>query len=368
MTLTSIALLAAGLVILVAGAEAFVRGASRLAAMIGISPLIIGLTIVALGTSSPEIAVSVQAAVSGQADIALGNVVGSNIANVALILGLSALIAPLVVAQQLIRLDVPIMIGASVLLLLLGLNGTLSRLDGMLFLAIGLAYTGFLIRQSRTESRAIQEEYAQEFGPPPTRERHRWGINVAFIVGGLVLLVVGSRWFVAGATTIATAFGISQLVIGLTVVAVGTSLPEVATSLVATMRGERDIAVGNVVGSNIFNIFFVLGLAGTVAPGGIGVSLGALQLDIPVMIALTVACLPIFFTGNLIARWEGGVFLGYYAAYAAYLVLNATHSGALPLFAQVVGAFMIPLTVVTLLTVTVREIRARRNAGAANDT
>lgn len=367
MMLTSIALLVAGLIVLVAGAEAFVRGASRLAAMIGISPLVIGLTIVAIGTSSPEIAVSVQAALSGQADIALGNVVGSNIANVALILGLSALIAPLVVAQQLIRLDVPIMIGASLLLLVLGLNGTLSRLDSVLFLAIGLVYTGFLIRQSRTESRAIQEEYAQEFGLPPTAERHGWSINTGLIVGGLVLLILGSRWFVAGATDIASAFGISQLVIGLTVVAVGTSLPEVATSVVATMRGERDIAVGNVVGSNIFNILFVLGIAGTVAPGGIGVSLGALQLDIPVMIALAVACLPIFFTGNLIARWEGVVFVGYYAAYATYLFLHATHSGALPLFAQVVAAFVIPLTIVTLLIVTVREIRSRRNDGAAKD-
>ncbi|MFZ5661011.1 MAG: calcium/sodium antiporter [Pseudomonadota bacterium] len=349
-----------GLALLIAGAELLVRGASRLAAAFGISPLVIGLTVVAFGTSSPELAISVQSGLAGQSDIALGNVVGSNIFNVLFILGLSAVITPLLVAQQLVRLDVPVMIGVSLLVLGLGLDGAFSRPEGGLLVAGLAAYTAFLIRQSRRESQAVQTEYAQEFGAAaPAAKRSRL-LNLALLAGGLGLLVLGSRWLVTGAVAFAQALGVSELVIGLTLVAAGTSMPEVATSLIAALRGQRDIAVGNVVGSNIFNLLGVLGLTAVVAPNGVPVSDAVLGFDLPVMIAVAVACLPIFLSGHLIARWEGFVFLGYYAAYTTYLILESAQHDALPLFSTVMGAFVLPLTAITLLLVLLRAWRAQR--------
>ncbi|WP_028990215.1 calcium/sodium antiporter [Thermithiobacillus tepidarius DSM 3134] len=348
-----------GLALLIAGAELLVRGASRLAAAFGISPLVIGLTVVAFGTSSPELAISVQSGLAGQSDIALGNVVGSNIFNVLFILGLSAVITPLLVAQQLVRLDVPVMIGVSLLVLGLGLDGAFSRPEGGLLVAGLAAYTAFLIRQSRRESQAVQTEYAQEFGAATSAGRGRL-LNLALVAGGLGLLVLGSRWLVTGAVAFAQALGVSELVIGLTLVAAGTSMPEVATSLIAAVRGQRDIAVGNVVGSNIFNLLGVLGLTAVVAPNGVPVSDAVLGFDLPVMIAVAVACLPIFLSSHLIARWEGFVFLGYYAAYTTYLILESAQHDALPLFSTVMGAFVLPLTAITLLLVLLRAWRAQR--------
>lgn len=343
-------LLIAGIGLLVGGAEALVRGASKLAASVGISPLVIGLTVVAFGTSSPELAVSASAAFSGDADIAVGNVVGSNIFNVLFILGLSALIAPLVVAQQLVRLDVPIMIAISVLMLVLGVDGKIGRVDGLLLFSLIVAYTVFLIRQSRKESRAVQEEYEREYGVGEAEKTPRaWAMDAAYIAGGVIMLVLGSRWLVDGAVRIAEYFGVSQLVIGLTIIAFGTSLPEVATSVVASLRGERDIAVGNVVGSNIFNILAVVGLTGFVAPSGIPVSIDALRFDIPVMIMVALACLPIFFSGLGIARWEGFLFLAYYLAYIAHVVLAAAGNSALPDLDGVVISLMLPLTALAVL-------------------
>ncbi len=252
------ALLILGTVLLVAGAEFLVRGASKLAVSVGISPLVVGLTVVAFGTSAPELAVSTYAAFTGEAEIAIGNVVGSNIFNILFILGVSAMITPLVVAQQLIRLDIPIMIGVSILLLILGVDGKIGHIDGLLLFSMVVAYTVFLIRQSRKESRAVREEYEREFGVGKEEKTpHAWKIDLAYMVGGALMLVLGSRWLVDGAVRVAVDLGVSELVIGLTIIAIGTSLPEVATSVVASLRGERDIAVGNVVGSNIFNILAV---------------------------------------------------------------------------------------------------------------
>ncbi len=358
--------LIAGLILLVVGAEGLVRGASRLAAAAGISPLVIGLTVVAYGTSMPETVVSVVSSLKGQPDLALGNVVGSNIFNVLFILGVAALIVPLVVSRQLVRLDVPIMIGASFLLVALGFDGGLSRVDGTLLFGGAVAYTWFLIRQSRKESRDQrvakgEDEFATEFGTKPGRGRFAWLVDVGFLAGGLGALVLGSRWLVDAAVTFAKAFGVSELVIGLTIVAAGTSLPEVATSIVASIRGERDIAVGNVVGSNIFNILCVLGLASLVSPTGVAISPAALSFDIPVMIAVALACLPIFFTDHLIARWEGGLFLAYYVAYTAYLVLAATKHDALAGYSNVMVVAVLPLTAVTLFVLGVRAFRAGRH-------
>lgn len=347
-------LLIVGLVVLLLGAELLVRGASRLAIGFGISPLVVGLTVVAFGTSSPELAVSIGAALSGQADIALGNVVGSNIANVLLILGISAVITPLVVTQKLVRREVPLMIGVSFLLLLLGLDGRIGRLDGLLFFAGLVAYTVFAIRQSRRETSAVQAEYGAEFGKVGSMTARQTIFSVAFLVIGLALLLLGARWLVNGAVSIARALGLSELVIGLTVIAAGTSLPEVATSVIASIRGERDIAVGNVVGSNLFNILSVLGLTAAVTPGGVGVPAAALRFDLPFMIAVAVACLPIFFTGYRIARWEGALFLAYYIAYTLYLILDATGDAALPAYSTALIEFVAPLTAVTLVLLAVR--------------
>jgi cation:H+ antiporter len=344
----------AGGVLLVAGAELLVRGASRLALGLGISPLVIGLTVVAYGTSSPELAVSIGSAYGGAADVAMGNVVGSNIFNVLFILGLSALIAPLVVAQPLVRRDVPLMIATSVLVLLLALDGRIGRLDGLLLTVGTLAYTIFLIRQSRRDPPQVQAEYQEAFGRGRPHAP-RWAVNAGLAATGLALLVAGARWLVEAAVTMATLLGVSELVIGLTIVAAGTSLPEVATSVMASLRGERDIAVGNVVGSNIFNILAVLGLTGAVAPEGVRVPPGALTFDIPVMIAVAVATLPIFFSGYAIVRWEGAVFLAFYLVYMLYLVLDATEHAAFAPFSAAMTWFILPLTGLTLAVVAWRS-------------
>jgi cation:H+ antiporter len=234
------------------------------------------------------------------------------------------------------------------------------RWEGLLLFVGVVTYTAFSIRQSRRESAAVQAEYAQEFGELPEAPATRWWVNIGLLLLGLGMLALGSRWLVNGAVTFAELLGVNRLVIGLTVVAVGTSLPEVATSVVASIRGERDIAVGNVVGSNLFNIMAVLGLASLLSPNGVQVNQAALALDIPVMTAVAVACLPIFFTGHLIARWEGLLFLGYYVVYTVYLVLDATANRALMPFSVAMAAFVIPITVITLIVITVRAIGEQR--------
>jgi cation:H+ antiporter len=358
--LNDILLFAGGLVFLIAGAESLVRGASKLALSFGISPLVVGLTVVAFGTSSPELAVSVKSAYSGQSDIALGNVVGSNIFNVLFILGVSALITPLVVARQLVRQEVPIMIGASILLFVLALDGAISRGDGMLFVVLLAGYTFFVIRQSRKSGAAAAEDDPETADASGTGawDRH-WTVQLLLIAAGLTLLVLGSNWLVESAIAFARRLGISEMVIGLTIIAAGTSLPEVATSIMAAVRGERDIAVGNVVGSNIFNIFAVLGVSALVAPATLTVQQAMISFDLLVMLAVAIACLPIFFTGNLIARWEGALFLGYYVAYTGYLILAAQEHDALQTYGTVMGWVVMPLTAVTITVVTWREWHRR---------
>lgn len=355
MTLAVVALLVLGLVLLVAGAELLVRGASRLALRFGISPLVIGLTVVAFGTSAPELAVSVQSGLAGQSGIAVGNIVGSNIFNVLMVLGLSALITPLLVSQQLVRVDVPLMIGASMLLWIMALDGRIGFFDGLLLTAGIMAYTLFAIRQSRKESAAVLAEYAQELGGDGSPWMGRLPVQVALIVGGLALLVLGAYWLVDSAVSIARALGVSEVIIGLTIVAAGTSLPELATSVVAAIRGERDIAVGNVIGSCLFNLLAIAGIAALATPGGLDVAQSLLHFDIPVMFVVALACLPIFAAGHLVARWEGALFLGYYLAYVLYLILAATEHAALPLFSTAMLGFALPLTVITLVVVLVRH-------------
>jgi cation:H+ antiporter len=348
-----------GLIALTVGAEMLVRGASRIATALGISPLIVGLTVVAFATSSPELAVGIGAAWIGQGDIVIGNVVGSNIFNVLFILGLSAVIVPLVVAHQLVRIDVPLLVGCSLALLLMALDGEIGRVDGALLCLAVIVYVWSLVRQVRKErGPKLVVEHA---GACAGSSAKHWLIHVALIVFGVLLLVAGAHWLVDAAVALARRLGISELVIGLTVVAAGTSLPEVAASLVAALRGERDIAVGNAIGSSIFNILLVLGITALLAPGGIAVAQSVQNFDLPVMLAVSVACLPIFFTGYRIDRWEGAVFLAYYFGYAAYVVMRAAEHDLLGPFSRTMAVFVLPLTLLTLLVVLFRHVFQRKD-------
>jgi cation:H+ antiporter len=360
-----------GFVALVIGGELLVRGASGLASLLKISSLVIGLTVVAFGTSAPELAVSVQSSFNGKSELAIGNVVGSNIFNVLGILGCSALIAPLVVSRQLIRFDVPIMVAASFLALGVSYDGNISRAEGAVLFLLIVMYTSWLILQSRHDSKRIDAEearIAEELASdveeipgllsPDTKPSGVLLFRLAgFIIAGLVLLSVGSSVLVDGASTLATAFGVSELMIGLTIVAIGTSLPEAATSFTASIRGERDIAVGNVVGSNIFNIFSVLGLSAVVSSKGLPVSQTAIDFDIPVMIAVAIACAPVFITRREISRWEGALFMFYYVIYTVYLILTSGGKSLASWFETLMW-IAFPLTAVVIIGSLVAEFRS----------
>jgi cation:H+ antiporter len=358
-------LFAAGLAALVVGADLLVRGAGKLALSFGISPLVVGLTIVAFGTSAPEVAVSVSAVLGGSADMAVGNVVGSNIFNVLFILGLSALIVPLTVDRQLIRQEVPIMFGVSLLMAAMASDGQIQAWEGGVLVAIMVAYTTFLIVQSRRQSQgaaAVADATdANMLGddlqaPAPTDWDAKLPAQLALMAAGLALLVLGSDWLVTSAVAFAKTLGVSDVVIALTIVAAGTSMPEVATSVTAALKGQRDMAVGNVVGSNTFNILGCLGLSSLVSGSvGLPVAPAVLAFDLWVMLAVALACLPVFITGREIARWEGAVFAGYYAAYVSYLILAAQQHDALPVFSSVMLGFVVPLTILTLVVSVIRK-------------
>lgn len=363
MDIVTILMLIGGGVLLVVGAEGLVRGASRLAATMGIPPIVVGLTVVAFGTSSPELAVSVSSALGGDADIAMGNVVGSNIFNVLFILGVTAIISPLVVHERIIFLEVPLMIFVSVVLLVFSIGGNLNRIEGIIFILGLIGYLLFLIRQARKEGPGVLAEYEAEYSEvdkkPSTIAR-----DVIFVVVGLALLVAGSELFVSGATEIAEALGVSQLVIGLTIVAIGTSLPEVATSILASLKGERDIAVGNVVGSNIFNILAVLGISSVVSGSGIAAADVAVRFDIPIMTGVAIITAPIIFSRREVSRWEGVLFLGYYFAYTAYLILDANGSSQAGNFRMVMLGVVVPVTFLVVLLVAGKEfLHLRKNGG-----
>jgi cation:H+ antiporter len=342
-----------GLVVLVTGGHALVSGSAALARRFGLSPLVIGLTVVAWGTSAPELAVSLGAVLRGQGDMGLGNVVGSNIINILGVLGVSALVTPLVVSRRLVWRDVPILVVLSFGVFVLGADGRIGRLEGLLLFATGVVYTGYTVQASR------RERDEEEDAPRSTGGVAR---SVLLVAVGMLLLVLGAHWMVTAASAFARALGVSDLVVGLTVVAVGTSLPEAAASVVAAIRGQRDMAVGNIIGSNIFNIVNVLGLSALLAPAGVPVPGPALRFDIPVMIAVTLACLPIFFAGHRIARWEGGLFVAYYAIYVLFLVLRAEEHAVLPALNRAMMFFVIPLTVATFAVVAWRRVRRSRAA------
>jgi cation:H+ antiporter len=357
MDATNLGLLLAGLLLLFLGGETLVRGAATLARRLGISPLVVGVTVVAFGTSAPEAVVSATAALAGQDDIAVGNVVGSNVFNVLFILGLCALLRPLAVAQQLVFRDVPVMVAVSLLFWLLSLDGRLSMVEGGLFLA-GLGLFIFdAVRTSRRESASIVAEY--ETGLPHTTLRFALALlNVGL---GLGLLALGSRWLVGAATALAHGLGVDEAVIALTVVAAGTGMPEVATSIVATLRGQRDIAVGNIVGSNVFNLLGILGLAALVGRD-LAIAPAYENFDTPLMVAVAVACLPLVARRHEISRGQGAFFVSAYLAYVAYLILAAQQHASLAPFSAVMLEFVLPIVVAGLVAVFYAH-RARSEAG-----
>ncbi|WP_337879648.1 calcium/sodium antiporter [Rheinheimera sp.] len=352
-------MLGVGLVLLVLGADLLVKGAARLAGSFGIPALVIGLTVVAFGTSAPELAVSVKSAWSGQAELAIANAVGSNIFNVLFILGAAAMISPLIISRQLIRQDVPIMVLVSVVALLMTLNGEISRLEAGLLFAGLLAYTWFLFQQGKAKGADTADEEVEALLKTPVPA---WQ-NLLLVVVGLALLVLGARWLVESAVEIARAFGVNEAVIGLTIVAAGTSLPEVVTSIIATIRGERDIAVGNVVGSNIFNILCVLGLSGLVSPTPLLAGAQMVALDIPVMVGVALLCVPLFFIGSMVNRIEGLLFMLLYIAYTWYLVAMALKQPYLPQLEQGIVYALLPAV---LLYVVIAFIRDRLKASRSS--
>ena len=341
------------LLLLVAGAELLVRAAVRLAAHLRVRPLVIGLSMVAFGSSAPQMAVSLQAALGQSSDIAVGSVIGSNIFNILVTLGLSALIIPLRVARQLVRLDIPLLIGASLLVFALAWNEQLSALDGGVLLAALALYLGLLWRQSRPTARPSR--------PASDAPRSPWLSSALLMLAGLGLLVFAGHLLLNATVALASKLGLSERIIGLTVVAVSTSLPQLATSLIAALRGQRDIAVGNVIGGNLFNLLGVLGITALLAPVPLSVSPNALDFDLPVMLAVTLLCLPVFYSGYRITRAEGLLFLALYLAYGLHVVSFTTGMPLAGKLEQLMLLCVLPALLAFLLFTSVRAWRRQHN-------
>ncbi len=350
----AVLLLVAGIVLLVAGGETLVRGASTIARSFGLSPLVVGLTVVSFATSAPELAVTVQASLSGNPGLAVGNVVGSNIANILLVVGVAGTIMSLAVQNPVVRRDVPVLIALTLLFWAMALDGSVSTVDGVVLIGLLIAYVAVTVVRSRQ---------GKDPGPVEEAPPAPGGVPVAvlLVAAGVGLLVWGASWLVRGAVDIATTLGLSDTVVGLTVVAIGTSLPELTTSVTAALRGSVEMAVGNAVGSCIFNLGAVMGLTAAISPDGVPVVDGALTFDIPVMVAVVLALLPIGFTGRRVAKREAWLLVGYYLAYTAYLLLDSAGHDALPQFSSVMLLFVIPVTLLTLGLLVVQETRVRRS-------
>lgn len=315
-------LVAVGLVALVAGAEIMVRGATKIAARLRVSPIVVGLTVISIGTSLPELAVGVDAGLRGSGPLAVGNIAGTNIVNLLLILGLSAAIRPLLLQRQTLRIDLPMMAIAAVILWWMARDGQLSRAEGAFLLLLTVAYTAVIVHLSRRQSAKVVAEYAREYTARTlSRTPAAVALDVASLLGGIAIIILGADWLVDGAVEVARALNVSDALIGLTVVAIGTSAPELVTTIVSTIRGQRDIAVGNLIGSSVYNITFILGVTMVAVPGGLGVTPELVAIDLPLMTLVTLACVPVFLSGHRVSRWEGGLFVTAYVAYLVYLVL-----------------------------------------------
>ncbi|MBB1514502.1 calcium/sodium antiporter [Tessaracoccus sp. MC1679] len=359
--LTDVLLILGGLVLLVLGGELMVRGAGSLARRLGMSPLVVGLTVVSVATSAPELAVTVDSVLAGAPELAVGNVIGSNTGNVLLILGVGALMAALSVQRQLLRFDLPAMVGLSFVLLLLSLDGSLGLIDGVILMA---AFVTIMVTTVILGRRAVAREAASGGDDAEVEAPSPVWVSVAFVAVGVAALVFGAQLLVRGAVSIAFGLGVSELIIGLTIVALGTSLPELAATVAAVRRGEVDIAVGNVVGSNIANIGLILGLPALFSPGGLPVPASSVALDLPLMIAAALALGTVAFTGHRVVRLEGGVFVALYAAYLGYMVLASAEHDALRGFSLVMVAFVLPLLLVVGAVTVWEEVQLRRSRPA----
>lgn len=347
-------LLVLGLVLLVAGADGLVKGAARLAAKIGIPSLVIGLTVVAFGTSAPELAVSINSALSNKTELAIANVVGSNIFNVLFILGLAAIIIPLSISKQLIRQDVPIMVLASLLVFYMATDGLLSFWDCAILVLLLVAYTVFLFVQGKRTDTQSSDSSDDEVASL-TQGNHPVWQSVLWLVIGLILLITGANFLVTSAVNIARAFGVSEAIIGLTILAIGTSLPEVVTSIVASCKGQRDIAVGNVVGSNTFNLLAVLGISGLFSSEGLVGSTQLVEQDFPIMLAVALLCLPLMFTGAVLNRIEGMLFFGLYLLYSAFLIGDVIGAAWLPSLSMVTWNVIFPVLFAVIIFSLIRD-------------
>ncbi len=324
MTLHPAIVFLGGLVVTILGAELLLRGATRIAAMLRVKPILIGLTVVAIGTSMPELAVGITAVTEDKGPLAVGNVAGANILDILFILGLSALIRPLPMHVLSIKLDVPVMIATAPALMWMVRDGVLSRTEGLLLVGGAVAYIVLLVRMSRRESAQTRHEFVEEYSPKvllAAAGARRAGWNVFLLIAGIVLTLLGADLLVAGAVNIAQAVGVSDAVIGLTIVAFGTTAPEFITAMVATLKDDRDVAIGNLIGSNITNILVVLGFTGIVAPGGIDVGEEILRIDLPLAAAVALVCLPVFSSNRMVSRLEGGLFVAAYMLYLGSLLL-----------------------------------------------
>ncbi len=325
-----------GAFILFVAGDSLVDNAKSLGLKLKIDPMIIGLTVVSFGTSVPELFISAQGVLFGQSEIAIGNVVGSNITNVLLILGLSAALSPIKISKRTINKDIPVMIGVSMLFLLLSLDLVVSRLDGLVMF-------GLLIFLTRYEINSVKKSKREEvqIATEDVLESNGFQKELLYIFASLVALLIGSKLLIFGATEIARAFGISELVIGLTIVSIGTSLPEVVTSCVAARKGESELAIGNVVGSNILNVLGVMGICSMLK--SVPVPLAALSFDIPILLFSAAACLPIVITDRKITRGEGLLLLGLYVSYIIYLILVAKDHASTPVISELLLVFILPL-------------------------
>lgn len=314
----------AGLVIVLAGAETMLRGASRVAARLRVPPILIGLTVVSIGTSMPELAVGITAVAENKGPLAVGNIAGTNILNILFILGLSALMRPLPTRMLSVRLDVPVMIASALALIAMAWDERLDRSEGVVLLIGAALYTAALVRLSREESAATQREFARDVAAampaalPPVRLFIAW--NSTLLFAGIALTLFGADLLVDGASSIARLYGVSDAFIGLTIVAVGTSAPELATTVLATLKNDRDVAIGNLIGSSIYNILVILGITMSVAPHGIEIGTEVLRIDLPLAALVAIVCLPVFRSERRVSRIEGGFFVAAYLVYLSLLI------------------------------------------------
>lgn len=312
--------------IIILGAEVLLRGAARIAAMLGLRPILIGLTVVAIGTSAPELAVGITAATEARGSMAVGNIAGTNAFNILFILGLSAAIRPLPLQLLSIRLDVPVMIASALVLLLMAWDGQLNRFEGAILVAGYIAYMIALIRLDRRETAEVKQEFSHEYSPEALKVGRGWlhaTWHTVLLVVGIALTILGANLMVAGAVSIAQSMGVSDAIIGLTIVALGTSAPELATTILSTIKNDRDVAVGNLVGSSISNILLILGITCLVSPTGLDVSRDILWVDLPLAAAVAIACYPVFRSDRMVSRREGTVFVLCYLVYLGLLIARA---------------------------------------------